>query len=150
MGPASRFATASRFRSFTGLAPRASETGDTDSKGQPMSKAGNRLLRTTLLHAADTARKLYPQLARVSWTQMVQRGKDHLGAVCVVAAHLAERAPGRSWPAAPRMSSATPTAPRSPPSRPGPSSLDAGRCPRRSAAGGAAEGEGPSARPRRT
>src|SRR6266542_352961 len=47
MGDAHRFAAASRFRSFTGLAPRASETGNTDRKGQPISKAGTRLLRTT-------------------------------------------------------------------------------------------------------
>ena len=92
MGPASRFATAARFRSFTGLAPKASETGQTDRKGQPITKAGNRLLRTTLIRAADHARRQDPQLARLYWTQMVQRGKDHLGAVCVVAAHLAERA----------------------------------------------------------
>jgi transposase len=92
MGPASRFARGAKFRSFTGLAPKASETGQTDRKGQPISKAGNRLLRTTLVRAADTARKLDPQLARIYWTQMVQRGKDHLGALCVVAAHLAERA----------------------------------------------------------
>jgi transposase len=92
MGPASRFPTAAKFRSFTGLAPKASETGQVDRKGQPISKAGNRLLRTTLVRAADTARRQDPQLARIYWTQMVQRGKDHLGALCVVAAHLAERA----------------------------------------------------------
>jgi transposase len=86
MGPAARFATASQFRSFTGLAPRASQTGDTDRKGQPMSKAGNRLLRTTLIRAADHARKQDPQLARIYHLQMVGRGKDHLGALCVVAA----------------------------------------------------------------
>jgi transposase len=91
-GPAQRFATAAKFRSFTGLAPRASETGDSDPKGQPISKAGNRLLRTTLIRAADNARRVDPQLARIYYLQMVQRGKDHLGAVCVVAAHLAERA----------------------------------------------------------
>jgi transposase IS116/IS110/IS902 family protein len=92
MGQASRFAAAAKFRGFTGLAPKASETGQTDRKGQPISKAGNRLLRTTLVRAADHARRQDPQLARVYWTQMVQRGKDHLGALCVVAAHLAERA----------------------------------------------------------
>ena len=74
-----------------GLAPKASETGDTDRKGQPMSKAGSSLLRTTLVRAADNARKLDPQLARIYYLQMVERGKDHLGALCVVAAHLAER-----------------------------------------------------------
>jgi transposase len=92
MGPASRFANASKFRCFTGLAPKASETGHTDRKGQPISKAGNRLLRTTLVRAADHARRQDPQLARIYWIQMVERGKDHLGALCVVAAHLGERA----------------------------------------------------------
>jgi hypothetical protein len=92
MGPAQRFTNASKFRSFTGLAPKASETGQTDRKGQPITKAGNKLLRTTLVRAADHARRHDPQLARNYWIQMVQRGKDHLGALCVVAAHLAERA----------------------------------------------------------
>jgi transposase len=40
--------------------PNASETGDTDRKGQPISKAGSSLLRTTLVRAADTARKQDP------------------------------------------------------------------------------------------
>jgi transposase len=92
MGTPGRFAHAGKFRAFTGLAPKASETGHSDRKGQPISKAGNRLLRTTLVRAADNARRIDPQLARIYWIQMVERGKDHLGAVCVVAAHLAERA----------------------------------------------------------
>jgi hypothetical protein len=57
-----------------------------------MSKAGSSLLRTTLVRAADTARKQDPQLAAIYYQQMTQRGKDHTGALCVVAAHLAERA----------------------------------------------------------
>ena len=57
-----------------------------------MSKAGSSLLRTTLVRAADHARKHDPQLARIYYVQMVERGKDHLGALCVVAANLAERA----------------------------------------------------------
>ena len=92
MGDPARFATGKKFRSFTGLAPRASETGETDRKGQPMSKAGSSLLRTTLVRAADTARKQDPQLARTYYQQMTERGKDHPGALCVVAASLAERA----------------------------------------------------------
>jgi transposase len=92
MGDPARFAKGKQFRSFTGLVPKASETGDTDRKGQPMSKAGSSLLRTTLVRAADTARKQDPQLARIYYLQMVERGKNHLGALCVVAAHLAERA----------------------------------------------------------
>jgi hypothetical protein len=92
MGNPRRFRKGKQFRSFTGLAPKASETGETDRKGQPMSKAGSSLLRTTLVRAADTARKQDPQLARIYFVQMVERGKDHIGALCVVAANLAERA----------------------------------------------------------
>ena len=92
MGDPSRFRTGKQCRSFTGLVPRADETGDTDRKGQTMSKAGSSLLRTTLVRAADTARKQDPQLARIYYVQMIQRGKNHLGALCVVAANLAERA----------------------------------------------------------
>lgn len=91
IGDPARFTRGKQFRSFTGLVPKASETGDTDRKGQPMSKAGSSLLRTTLVRAADNARRTDPQLARIYYLQMVERGKDHLGAVCVVAANLAER-----------------------------------------------------------
>jgi hypothetical protein len=56
-----------------------------------MSKAGSSLLRTTLIRAADNARHQDPQLAKIYYVQMVERGKDHLGALCVVAASLAER-----------------------------------------------------------
>src|SRR5262249_9504475 len=92
MGDPARFATGKKFRSFTGLTPKASETGETDRKGQPISKAGSSLLRTTLVRAADTARKQDPQLAAIYYQQMTERGKDHPGALCVAAASLAERA----------------------------------------------------------
>jgi transposase len=91
IGDPGRFGNGKAFRSFTGLVPKASETGDTDRKGQPMSKAGSSLLRTTLTRAADNARHADPQLARIYYVQMVERGKDHLGALCVVAASLGER-----------------------------------------------------------
>ena len=91
IGDPTRFPNGKAFRSYTGLVPKASETGDTDRKGQPMSKAGSSLLRTTLIRAADHARRQDPQLARTYYVQMAERGKDHLGALCVVAAALAER-----------------------------------------------------------
>ncbi len=92
VGRAHRFGSGSQFKSFTGLTPKASETGETDRKGQPMSKAGSSLLRTQLLRSADTARTIDPQLAAIYHTQMVERGANHLKALCVVASHLAERA----------------------------------------------------------
>ena len=93
MGRPGRFPDGATFKSFTGLAPRSSGTGDSVSKGLGMSKAGPRRLRTQLVLSANIARKLDPQLAAIYWSQMVERGAHHQKAVCVVAARLAER----SW-----------------------------------------------------
>jgi transposase len=92
MGRPGRFPNAAAFKAFTGLTPRANQTGQTDRKHQPMTKAGPRALRSQLLQSADTARKLDPQLAAVYHAQMTQRGATHRKALCVVAARLAERA----------------------------------------------------------
>jgi len=88
---AARFPSADRYASYVGLVPGSSETGETDRKGQPMTKAGNRKLRRAFVRAADTARKLDPQLARIYFVQMVERGAHHTKALSVVAAHLARR-----------------------------------------------------------
>jgi hypothetical protein len=92
MGDPDRFRNAAAFKAYLGLAPKASETGETDRKGQPMSKAGNRRLRTQLQRSAETARQLDPQLAAIYHDQMVNKGAVHTKALCVVAARLAERA----------------------------------------------------------
>lgn len=91
VGRAARFPNADAFCAYTGLVPRASETGETDHKGQAMTKAGNPKMRRMLYRAADTARKEDPQLARIYWVQMVERGANHTKALAVVAAHLARR-----------------------------------------------------------
>ena len=92
MGRPGRFARAASFRRFTGLTPRASETGESDAKGEAMSKAGSNWLRDQLVQSANTARQVDPDLARVYYVQMVERGAHHNKALCVVAAHLADRA----------------------------------------------------------
>ena len=116
-GRAPRFPSAAHFRSFTGLAPKASETGNTDRKGQAMSKAGNALLRTTLIRAADWARKQDPQLARIYYVQMTERGKNHLAANWWWPPTWPS-GPGWSCDGAPPTCCATSTAPRSTPPRP--------------------------------
>jgi transposase len=92
MGRPGRFQDGTKFKSYVGLAPRASQTGQTDRKGQPMSKAGPSQLRSAFVRAADTARRQDPQPARIYYLQMTERGATHLKACCVVAGHLAERA----------------------------------------------------------
>src|SRR4051794_7643807 len=68
---AARFPTAAHFKSYLGLAPRASETGDTDRRASRCPRPASRLARATLIGAADWARKQDPQLARVYHQQMV-------------------------------------------------------------------------------
>jgi transposase len=92
MGRPQRFASGAAFKAFTGLTPGASETGETDRKGQPISKAGSARLRDQLVCSAQVARRLDPQLAEVYHRQMTAHGAHHTKAVCVVAARLAERA----------------------------------------------------------
>jgi transposase len=92
MGRPGRFPRAASFRRFTGLTPKASETGESDAKGQAMSKSGANWLRAQLVRSANTARQIDPELARVYYVQMVERGAHHNKALCVVAAHLADRA----------------------------------------------------------
>ncbi|HEY2214104.1 MAG TPA: transposase [Acidimicrobiales bacterium] len=87
-----RFPSAKSFRRYTGLAPKASETGNSDAKGQAMSKAGASWLRDQLVMSANVARKIDPELAQIYYVHMVERGAHHNKAVCIVASHLATRA----------------------------------------------------------
>jgi transposase len=91
LGRPQRFASAAKFKAFTGLTPRASETGETDRKGQAITKAGAARLRKQLICSANTARQVDPQLAAVYHAQMVERGAHHIKALCIVAGKLAER-----------------------------------------------------------
>jgi hypothetical protein len=91
IGRPQRFASAAKFKAFTGLTPRASETGETNRKGQAITKAGAARLRKQLICSANTARQVDPQLAAVYHAQMVERGAHHIKALCIVAGKLAER-----------------------------------------------------------
>ena len=102
-----------------------------------MSKAGPSLLRATLFRAAGTARRQDPQLARIYYTQMTERGATHLKACCVAAGHLAERAwavINRGTPHVICDNNGNPA----PPPRPSTSSPNAGPAPGKPATGGAA------------
>jgi hypothetical protein len=89
---------------------------NTDRKGQPMSKAGSSLLRTTLIRTADTARRQDPQLARIYYPQMVERAPITSRRCAWSPGHWPnERGPRRTGRC--RTSSAISTAHRSPRSR---------------------------------
>ena len=58
MGDPARFRRGKQFRSFTGLTPKAPETGETDRKGQPMSKADSSVCG----HSARDVRPLMAEM----------------------------------------------------------------------------------------
>jgi transposase len=64
IGGPGRVSNDRQVRSFCGLTPKSSETGETDRKGQPLTKAGPSRLRTSQMLAADTARKQDPSWPR--------------------------------------------------------------------------------------
>lgn len=90
LGDAARFRNASAVRSFIGIIPGTNQSGEQETRPH-LTKAGDRLLRTTLFLAADAARRLDPQLARIYYRQMADKGNHHTKAVCAVATALASR-----------------------------------------------------------
>lgn len=90
LGDASRFTNAGGIRSYIGIIPGTEQSGETESR-QKLTKAGDRILRTSMFLAAEAARKEDPQLAQIYYRQMVDKGNHHTKAICAVATSLATR-----------------------------------------------------------
>jgi transposase len=86
-----RFTSQKRIRGFSGLFPKRSESGGQDKPSQRIGKGGNNRLKRDLLLAADVARRIDPELARVYHSMMVDKGKHHRQALCAVATRLMNR-----------------------------------------------------------
>jgi transposase len=90
LGHAARFKNSGAVRSFIGMIPGTNQSGETE--GNPrLTKSGDRMLRTALFLAADAARKEDPQLARIYFRQVMDKGHHPTQAVCAVATALASR-----------------------------------------------------------
>jgi len=90
LGGVGRFRNNAAVRSFIGMIPGTDQSGEAE--GRPrLTKAGDRMLRTALFLAADHARRLDPQLARIYFRQVVDKGNHHTKAVCAVATALGTR-----------------------------------------------------------
>jgi transposase len=88
---ADRFRGQRHVRGFCGMFPTRSASGGVERPGQHLTKAGNDRLKKALFLAADTARKVDPQLAEVYWRLMVHKGQHHKQALCAVATRLVNR-----------------------------------------------------------
>lgn len=88
---ADRFRSERHMRGFCGLFPRRADSGGRERPGQAITQGGNDRIKRALMLAADTARKVDPDLAEVYWRLMTTKGHHHKQALCAVANRLANR-----------------------------------------------------------
>lgn len=88
---ADRFRSERHIRGFCGLFPRRSDSGGAERPGQKITQGGNDRIKRALILAADTARKIDPDLAEVYWRMMTSKGHHHKQALCAVANRLINR-----------------------------------------------------------
>lgn len=88
---ADRFRSERHIRGFCGLFPRRSDSGGVERPRQKITQGGNDRIKRALMLAADTARKIDPDLAEVYWRLMTSKGHHHKQALCAVANRLVNR-----------------------------------------------------------
>lgn len=86
-----RFRSERHIRGFCGLFPRTESSAGIARPNQRLTKSGSDRIKRALYLAADTARKIDPELAAVYWRLMVHRGHHHKQALCAVANRLVNR-----------------------------------------------------------
>ena len=91
IGLPDRFSTNRSFRGWSGMVPRSRQSGESETKGLRISKAGPDLVKKYAYLDADAARQWDPQIAALYYDQMVNKGNHHTQAVCACATHLLDR-----------------------------------------------------------
>ena len=91
VGMPDRFASNRAFRGWSGMVPCSRQSGESESKGLRISKAGPDLVKKFAYLDADAGRKRDPQIAAIYYDQMVKKGNHHTQAVCACATHLLDR-----------------------------------------------------------
>jgi transposase len=91
IGDVLRFPSLHDFRGWSGLIPFSRQSGNAQSRGLRITKAGPDLIKATAVLNAQVARLWDPQIAAIYYTQMVELGKHHLQALCACATHLLDR-----------------------------------------------------------
>ena len=91
IGDPERFSSQSKLRCFAGAIPKQNDSGENCKKGLPLTQEGPSRFRRDLYLAADVARQWDPQMAKIYYEEMVNKGHCHTQAVCAVVTHLANR-----------------------------------------------------------
>lgn len=91
IGDPNRFSSQDKLRCFAGLIPKQDDSGESNKKGLPLTQEGSARFRRDLFLAADVARQWDPQLAKIYYEGMVNKGHHHYQAICSVMSHLINR-----------------------------------------------------------
>ena len=91
IGNISRFPTVRQFLGWSGLVPYSRQSGYAEAKGLHVTQAGPNLVKATAYLNANVARLYDPQIAKIYYDQMVNKGKHHNQAICACATHLLRR-----------------------------------------------------------
>lgn len=91
IGDIERFPSLRDFLGWSGMIPFSRQSGDAQTQGLHITKAGPNLIKATAFLNAGVARLWDPQIAAVYHRQMMDRGKHHLQATCACATHLLTR-----------------------------------------------------------
>lgn len=89
IGNPHRFSSLAAIRSYSGLVPKVSQSGNSN-PALGITKAGDPLLREALWSAADAARRVDPQLA-AKYARLMTSDRHHDSALCHVASILLTR-----------------------------------------------------------
>lgn len=89
---ASRFRRACQIKGFVGMIPKINETCGSSTKGLAITKEGPSRARRAGYLAAEVGRLWDPQLAKIYYDGMVNKGQTHTEALCAVSNHIFIRA----------------------------------------------------------
>jgi transposase len=89
LGDIHRFRDLAAVRSYSGMVPKVNQSGQSEHHGG-LAKTGDSLLREALFSAADTARRIDPQLA-AKYARLINSDHHHDSAICHIATTLLTR-----------------------------------------------------------
>jgi transposase len=89
LGDPHRFTSLAAIRAYSGLVPKVSQSGVNKTESN-LTKAGDPLLREMLFAAADSARKVDPQIA-AKYQRLMAGDRHHTSAICHLASQLLTR-----------------------------------------------------------
>ena len=82
IGEPKRFSSAREFKGYTGYVPEKDESGNRNTKGLKMTKAGPNILKGALYLSFDKGRQYDPWMGKHYYDQMVYKGNVHTKAIC--------------------------------------------------------------------